>query len=287
MSIFAIIGLILFIGLFIFLGWKYMETMFFFFKKVDYSHVKIEKLRIPIREIEINARFLYPKSKLDQNENPIEKIPLVFVNHGWNNILQMFLHLALAFCVGGEFAVLTYDCRGHGKSGGKKRLNEVLFDDVKEIIQYGSKLTGVDKKRLGFFGLSMGGMIALTRAYKDKKIKAIVSACAPYDIKASFLSKDKPLSSRISQKLLQITTPLDLDKLSDDTNRLISPAFFIEKDNTELNERVLVMHAKNDSLVSYSQFVKICDSLNTPKSQQITFEKGNHGFSFQQYTLVG
>lgn len=253
--------------------------------KVDRSQINVEKLKIPIKDIVINAEFLYPKYLLDAEGNPTKNLPLIFFNHGWNNDIDILMPAAVGLCIGGPYASLIYECRGHGKSGGKKRFNEQLFDDIPEIITYGSKLKGVDPNRMGFVGVSMGGMIALTRAYKDTRIKAILAMCAPFDLKQIFNNPKNTMMQKIGQAFLNLTTPLHKKKITEKTNKAVSPAYHLEKNNDALNRRVLIMHAKNDMIVPFYSFESIKEVLNPPEDRYLVFKKGNHGFFLQHTTI--
>jgi pimeloyl-ACP methyl ester carboxylesterase len=61
-----------------------------------------------------------------------------------------------------RFKVVTYDIRGHGKSGGSDRKYscELLADDLNDLI------TALELERLVVCGLSLGGMIAQQYAVK-------------------------------------------------------------------------------------------------------------------------
>lgn len=253
--------------------------------KIDRSQIKVEKIKIPINDIMINAEFLYPKYLLDPQGNPTKNLPLIFFNHGWNNDINILMPAAVGLCIGGPYAGLIYECRGHGKSGGKKRFNEQLFNDIPEIITYGSKIKGVDPNRMGFIGISMGGMIALTRAYKDTRIKAILAMCAPYNLKNIFKNPKNTFMQKIGQGFLTLTTPIHINKITEETNKAVSPEYHLEKGNDALNRRVLIMHAKNDMLVPFYSFENIKEVLNPPEDQYLVFNKGNHGFFLQHTTI--
>lgn len=78
-----------------------------------------------------------------------------------------------AFVAEAGYGVLLVDVRGHGDSGGRLMdLGWGAHDDVAEIVGW---LEARDVERVGLFGLSMGGEIALTAAAFDPRIDAVVA----------------------------------------------------------------------------------------------------------------
>lgn len=79
------------------------------------------------------------------------------------------------------YVVLRVDDRGVGKSGGD-RTNTTSADyaqDVKEAIHYLKSRKEVDKKKIGLYGHSEGGMIAQMVAAESKDVAFIILMAAP------------------------------------------------------------------------------------------------------------
>ena len=97
--------------------------------------------------------------------------PNVFVHGGWMDH-RMWAPQVETFT--DEYEVITYDIRGHGRTGGsaeKRYTMELFATDLKALIE------GLDIDRPVICGLSLGGMIAQTYAarYPDQ-LRALVLA---------------------------------------------------------------------------------------------------------------
>jgi dienelactone hydrolase len=243
-------------------------------------NISIVNLKIPVGDIELAGYLLFPKYVLDENNNPKLKIPLIIINHGWGSSSKIMNPYACAISLGGPYACLLYDMRGFGKSPGKKGVNSKVFDDVIKVIDYASNINFIDTSRLGFLGISMGGNIALTRVYHDKRIKAIVSLASPFDTKENFLTY-----KAIPCRMIKLTG-LNAKKISDDENKKISPKYQLKANDSELNKRIFLIHAKNDGIIKFDEFLKIKQLLNLPAEQFLICEKGNHLFRNQHIWIL-
>lgn len=269
---------ILFIGTFIILM-AILGSMFnSFLNKLNLQknpNIYVRRIKINVGDIELVGQLVFPKYILDENNNPKSKFPLIIINHGWGSGSKIMNPYACAISLGGPYISLLYDMRGLGKSPGKKGLNSKVFDDIIRVIDYASNLDFVDTKRIGFVGISMGGNIGLTRVYNDKRIKAVVTLASPYDTRENFLTY-KALPCRMIR-----LTGLNAKKITDEENEKISPKYQLKPNEPELNKRLFLIHAKNDAIIRFDEFVKIKQMLNLPDNQIFVLEKGNHLFKGQ------
>lgn len=79
------------------------------------------------------------------------------------------------------FNVFTFDFRGHGLSGNVKGYTPRQWatnleeNDLKAALDYLKTRRDVDPQRIGLFGISKGGSLALVTAARRKRVKAIVT----------------------------------------------------------------------------------------------------------------
>jgi fermentation-respiration switch protein FrsA (DUF1100 family) len=106
--------------------------------------------------------------------------PLVVMAHGWGAVKEMYLDIyAEAFAEAG-FAVLVYDHRGFGASGGEPRQEIdpwVQVRDYRNAITFGQTLDGVDPSRIGVWGTSYSGGHVLVVGAVDRRVRCVVTQC--------------------------------------------------------------------------------------------------------------
>jgi hypothetical protein len=92
----------------------------------------------------------------------------------------VFLELSNALSNAG-YAVLRYDKRGIGKSGGRNSLGtrDELIDDVKAAYRFASAQPEVDPKRIYLLGHSEGGELVPTVAAEEPRVAGIVLMAPP------------------------------------------------------------------------------------------------------------
>lgn len=74
------------------------------------------------------------------------------------------------------YGVLLYDLRGHGRSRGNLcTWGWTETNDLRAAVDYLCGRAEVDPQRVGAYGFSLGGQIALRTAAQDKRIRAVLS----------------------------------------------------------------------------------------------------------------
>ncbi|MDE3155281.1 MAG: alpha/beta fold hydrolase [Acidobacteriota bacterium] len=79
------------------------------------------------------------------------------------------------------FAVLRYDNRGVGQSGGRPDAATLAdyADDARAAVKYLADRKDVDRDRVALIGYGEGGYVAMLTAAKEKKVKALILVDAP------------------------------------------------------------------------------------------------------------
>lgn len=92
-------------------------------------------------------------------------------------------------------AVLVYDRRGSGRSGGDLKASDytLLADDAIAAVRAVRRHPRIDRERVGIWGLSQGGWLALLAASRSPEVAFAISIAAPMvtpDIQMIFLSEN-------------------------------------------------------------------------------------------------
>ena len=109
-----------------------------------------------------------PAIVLTGGSGPTDRDELVFG-------IPIFGQLADVIADGG-FAVLRFDKRGVGQSGGRIESASLsdFADDLRAAVRFLSERKDVDPKRIAVVGHSEGGAVAMMAAAKEKRIAALV-----------------------------------------------------------------------------------------------------------------
>jgi alpha-beta hydrolase superfamily lysophospholipase len=104
--------------------------------------------------------------------------PGVVFCHGFTATKELYLPpLARAFARAG-LAALAFDYRGFGESEGPpgRLVPAEQVQDVRNALTFLGSRPGVDAGRLGLFGTSFGGGIAVAAGAADSRVRAVVSS---------------------------------------------------------------------------------------------------------------
>lgn len=131
-------------------------------------------------------------------------VPVIVMAHGFSGTKELFLDdFAEVFAAAG-FAVLVYDHRNFGASGGEPR-GEI--DPVAQIRGYRDAITwaesqpGIDPARIGVWGTSYSGGHAIVLGAIDKRIKCVVAQVPAIDGYRSFMrSGNAPMLAMLRQQ---------------------------------------------------------------------------------------
>lgn len=107
-----------------------------------------------------------------------ETLPAIILCHGQGANRSDLTDLAVSLSRRG-YAVLTFDFRAHGESGG--RSSSLGYRETKDIAaayRFLASRKGIDKERIGIFGFSLGGASAILAAAETGAFKAVVADSA-------------------------------------------------------------------------------------------------------------
>lgn len=115
---------------------------------------------------------------LPTSEPPAEGWPALVFCHGFTAVKELYLPpLATAVAEAG-LAVLTFDYRGFGESEGPpgRLIPDEQVEDARNAITFLQAQPDVDGDRIGLFGTSFGGGIAVGAAARDVRARLVISS---------------------------------------------------------------------------------------------------------------
>jgi len=169
--------------------------------------------------------------------------PGVILCHGITSCKDNYVDLA-EFLRSEGFAVLAYDCRGHGESEGA--LDSGAWQDVGAALAYLQKRSEVDAERLALVGASMGAYNGLYAAAEYPALRTVVAFCtAPgAELKAALLSADFWHEIAESGGHLRVTLPEYLLYLESSDIYSVPP---------RISPRpIFFIHARDDDFIPYT-----------------------------------
>jgi pimeloyl-ACP methyl ester carboxylesterase len=151
--------------------------------------------------------------------------------------------------------LLLAEYRGYGMSSGVPALTTML-DDVELIVE----ASGVPPERIVFFGRSLGSLYALHGVSRYPQ--------------AAGLIVESGLADPLERILVRIE-PHHVGATIDDLRASVERCFNQREKIAAFRGRVLVMHTRNDDLVSVSHAERLYAWASEPKGL-LVFERGDH-----------
>jgi len=192
--------------------------------------------------------------------------PTILLCHGLTSCKENYGEFA-RFLQQEGFAVLAYDCRGHGQSAGS--LDGEAWRDVGVVLDYCRRHPRVDANRIGLVGSSMGAHNGLRAAAEYPQLRTVVAFCtAPGAVlKMGLLSADYWHAIQASGGRVRIALPSYLTYLEGD-------------DIFDLPARIrprpmLFIHARDDELIPYVVSERLHASAGE-ESRLLLLESGGH-----------
>jgi len=135
--------------------------------------VVVSHVRLPFLNDELALR-VYSRT---EGEVSVWPAPVIVLCHGFAGVQDMVLP-AVAFCFAqAGFAVVTFDYRGFGDSGGERGRLTVARqqEDIRVVLHWVQSNPVLDERRIGLWGTGLGGGHALCVAHRNPQVRCVVS----------------------------------------------------------------------------------------------------------------
>jgi uncharacterized protein len=159
------------------------------------------------------------------------------------------------------FNIFLYDSRQHGESEGyyctygfyEKR-------DVSAVISYLQSQTKIKTGKIGVFGTSMGGAVAIQAAAVDHRIACIISEGSYTALRIVFVDYQKRII-KLPWHFLRNVALVQSQKMANFKARLVAPL----EDIKRVHVPVFIVHGKNDSFIKSHYSKLLFNAANEPK----------------------
>lgn len=137
------------------------------------GEVQIRPVTYMVDGISVSANVYLPKGY-----DASKRYAAVVVSHPNGGVKEQVSGMFAQKLAEAGYVTIACDARYQGQSGGMPRGNDiptVRMGDIHGMIDYISQLPGVDKERIGAFGICGGGGYTVGAAQSDKRIKAVAT----------------------------------------------------------------------------------------------------------------
>jgi len=184
-----------------------------------------------------------------------DKLPTIIHFHGNGESVQDYLGDFEQRIAGLGANLLLAEYRGYGMSSGKPALAAML-EDVRLIVE----ACAIPPEEIIFFGRSLGSLYALHGA-------SLYPQAAGLIIESGLADPLERILVRIEPRQVGAT----MDCLRNEVEHRLNQRAKI----SSFTGRVLIMHTRNDDLVTASHAERLYDWANEPK-ELVLFERGDH-----------
>ncbi len=169
------------------------------------------------------------------------------------------------------FNIFLYDSRQHGESEGYYcTYGFYEKHDVSAIISYLQSRKGIKIGKIGIFGTSMGGAVAIQAAAIDSRIACVISEGSYTALRIVFVDYQKRII-KLPWHFLRNIALMQSQKMANFKARLVAPI----KDIKRVHVPILIVHGKNDSFIKSDYSQLLFDAANEPK-RLILIEGAGH-----------
>lgn len=137
--------------------------------------VVVSHVTVPFLEDELALR-VYTRAET-QEIFSLCPAPVIVLCHGFTGVQGMLLpEVAQTFALNG-FVVVTFDYRGFGESTGERGRLTVARqqEDIRVVLRWVRNNPALDERRIGLWGIGLGGGHALCVAYRNMDVCCVVS----------------------------------------------------------------------------------------------------------------
>jgi pimeloyl-ACP methyl ester carboxylesterase len=128
---------------------------------------------------ELAASLHYPVKQEGKEGRSKDRVPLVIICHGFVGsrigVDRLFVKTARELAREG-YMVLRFDYAGCGESSGSYGMEglESMIAQTRTVLDYGMSCVDVDPTRVTLIGHSLGGVVAILTAVRDRRVKSLV-----------------------------------------------------------------------------------------------------------------
>ena len=191
-------------------------------------------------------------------------VPLVILIPGLDSTKEEFLHWEGVFLDRG-MATLSLDGPGQGETGLRMPIRPEYELAVTAILDAVSGRPGLDPRRVGAVGVSLGGHYVVRAAAFEPRIRALAGVSGPYDFAAGW---------ETMPQLTRDTAAHHTGAANDDEARRRAAELNLDGVAGRVSQPCLVVTGKLDRVIAWEQTQRIANAV--PGAEWVLYEDGTH-----------
>ncbi|MBD3340001.1 MAG: hypothetical protein GF353_12880 [Candidatus Lokiarchaeota archaeon] len=248
---------------------------------------KITKIKyhIKVKEGFLRADLV----RLGNNEINETNNTIIVISPGFSDKKESLEYLYYPLVTQG-YEILVYDARGIGESkkAGHRGDMTKRLDDFRTIINWIKTNQKFKNKRIFAIGVSIGALTIFCSSFRDREVKKMVGLSCISKYKKNVMNARGIVKLSFSLKGIDLNPSEEEDKLLSPYNVFKSAKKDFPKEEWQiLSKRVMLIHAKNDNIIPFENFVENSRILDLPETNQLILEKGGHNQKKNELAIVG
>ena len=265
--------------------WSFRDLWFDRWINLSSKEVEVSKIKIDVTDGFLSANLV-------KHRNPAKvklKSSIIVICHGFSDTKETLQYYYFPLAYQG-YIILAYDARGTGKSKNVGKRSDFLkrIEDFKKVIKWINAEKQFSEMKIHCIGFSIGAITVLCGSFLNIEIKKIIAISS-----MSYYKQNIPKHNPV----VMLSYLLKGVKLfpSKEENEKLSPYLVInsvKKDLTEeewnkLSKRVMLIHCKNDKVITFKNFEENRILLESPERNLMILKKGGHSQKKNECALVG
>lgn len=228
-----------------------------------------QRVEIPYGDVGLAAYLRVP--------NAAAPMPAVIMAPGLDSVKEE-LQATAEYLHSRGLATLAIDGPGQGESEYALPI-EPAYEKVATVaVDWLANRPEIDARRIGFFGVSLGGYYAARAAAYERRLRASVALCGPYRFDLDW--DDLP-------SLTRATFEHRSGAFGPEAARQRAAALTLEGAASQITNPLLIVHGRRDRLVPAHHAERL--AAEAPGAELVMYEDGNHGITnhpFESRALV-
>lgn len=237
------------------------RTVETFQRAAPYLDPPAERIEAPHEDYTVPGNLRVPEEGPDGDESP-----LVVMLPGLDSTKEELSAYDAELHERG-LATLAVDGAGQGETWANQGMTPDYPELISSVVDHVRELDpdGVDRSRLGVYGVSLGGFYAPYVAANEPRFDACVGISGPFTV-GPVSGRDSDLLKEQFTWATKADSPVEVDEITEEMS--------LRRDVENLTQPALMVTGEQDHIIPPAQTERIAD--RAPGGEYVLYEEGNH-----------